>query len=173
MYIQTAVIVASSVLQAVPASFVHQRNAVNDLQEQATATLKNAATNQKETSRCNVFNAHVRKDWSACPQTVPTLGCVLTLRTRATMTASERKSYTKAVNCLMAKPSKLDPAAVPGAKSRYDDYVAQHINQTLSIHGTGNFLSRHRYFVWSYEMALKEECHYQGYQPVSHDSSHF
>ncbi|KAK8088223.1 Tyrosinase-like protein orsC [Apiospora hydei] len=81
------------------------------------------------------------------------------------MTAVERKAYTKAVNCLLNKPSKYDPNVVPGAKSRYDDFVAQHINQTMSIHGTGNFLSWHRYFVWSYETALKEECHYEGYQP--------
>ncbi|KAK7924516.1 hypothetical protein PG985_006570 [Apiospora marii] len=146
MYIQPAIIVASSVIQTVSASVARQRNALDDLQEQATATLNKAATHEKGPSTCNIFNAHVRKDW-------------------ATMAASERKSYTQAVNCLMAKPSKLNPAAVPGAKSRYDDFVAQHINQTLSIHGTGNFLSWHRYFVWSYETALREECQYQGYQP--------
>jgi tyrosinase len=54
---------------------------------------------------------------------------------------------------------------VPGAKSRYDDFVAQHINQTLSIHGTGNFLTWHRYFVYGYEKALRDECGYKGYQP--------
>lgn len=87
---------------------------------------------------------------------------------RSTLSATERKSYTSAVNCLMALPSKLDPTVVPGAKSRYDDFVAQHINQTLTIHGTGSFLSWHRYFVWSYETALREECGYTGYQPASH-----
>jgi hypothetical protein len=30
-----------------------------------------------------------------------------------------------------------------------------------------NFLSWHRYFVWTYETALREECGYKGYQPVS------
>ena len=40
-----------------------------------------------------------------------------------------------------------------------------HINQTLSIHATANFLSWHRYFTWTYEKALRDECGYTGYQP--------
>jgi tyrosinase len=46
-------------------------------------------------------------------------------------------------------------------QNRYDDFVAQHINQTLSIHGTGNFLTWHRYFTYGYEKALREECGYK------------
>ena len=65
----------------------------------------------------------------------------------------------------MSKPSHNDPAEVPGAKSRYDDFLAVHINQTLSIHGTANFLSWHRFFTWTYEQALRTECGYKGYQP--------
>lgn len=38
--------------------------------------------------------------------------------------------------CIMSAPSKLDKTKYPGAKSRYDDFVAVHMNQTLSIHGT-------------------------------------
>lgn len=41
----------------------------------------------------------------------------------------------------------------------------QHVNSTLFIHGTGNFLSWHRYFLWSFEQALRNECGYNGYQP--------
>lgn len=36
----------------------------------------------------------------------------------------------------MDKPSKADPSFAPGSRSRYDDFVAVHINQTLTIHGT-------------------------------------
>lgn len=64
----------------------------------------------------------------------------------------------------MQKPS-ISGSIAPGAKSRYDDFVAVHINQTLTIHGTGNFLSWHRYFTYTYEKALREECGYTGYQP--------
>jgi tyrosinase len=77
------------------------------------------------------------------------------------MGSNERKSYIKAVKCMFSSPSKSDPAKVPGARNRYDDFVAQHINQTMSIHGTGNFLTWHRYFVWGYEKALREECGYK------------
>lgn len=48
---------------------------------------------------------------------------------------------------------------------RYDDFAAIHINQTLSIHGTGNFLTYHRYLTWLYEKALRDECGYSGAQP--------
>jgi tyrosinase len=65
----------------------------------------------------------------------------------------------------MQKPSKYDPAAAPGAKTRYDDFVAVHINQTISIHGTANFLSWHRWFVYTFEQALRNECGYKGWQP--------
>ncbi|KAF4778605.1 hypothetical protein HER10_EVM0007635 [Colletotrichum scovillei] len=94
---------------------------------------------------CTLFNARVRRDWNS-------------------LSGSEKKAYTSAVNCLLTKPSKLTDFA-PGARSRYDDFVAVHINQTLSIHGTGNFLTWHRYFTWAYENALRQECGYNGYQP--------
>ncbi|KAH8887984.1 putative tyrosinase [Thozetella sp. PMI_491] len=53
----------------------------------------------------------------------------------------------------------------PGAKSRYDDFVAVHINQTTTIHNTGSFLSWHRYYTWSFERALRDECGYKGFVP--------
>jgi tyrosinase len=81
------------------------------------------------------------------------------------MNTKERKSYISAVQCMVTTPSKSNPEQVPGAKTRYDDFVAQHINQTLSIHRTGNFLSWHRYYVYAYEKALRDECGYDGYQP--------
>lgn len=81
------------------------------------------------------------------------------------MSAKERKAYSSAVKCMYTSPSKSDPTLVPGARSRYDDFVGQHINQTRTIHGTGNFLSWHRYFVHSFENALREECGYTGFQP--------
>jgi tyrosinase len=81
------------------------------------------------------------------------------------MSSKERKAYIKAVRCMFKSPSKSDPVLVSGAKNRYDDFVAQHINQTTRIHGTGNFLSWHYYFVHGYDKVLREECGYTGYQP--------
>lgn len=50
--------------------------------------------------------------------------------------------------------------------AQYDDFIVTHIQQTLSIHFTGNFMPWHRWFTYSYEKALRDECGYKGYQPV-------
>jgi len=102
------------------------------------------ATNPTQGS-CNLLNTAVRREWS-------------------TLSKTERRAYINAELCLMSKPSE-DPSFAPGARTRYDDFVAVHINQTLFIHGTANFLSWHRYFTWSFEQALRNECGYTGYQP--------
>ncbi|KAF2875983.1 hypothetical protein BDV95DRAFT_287630 [Massariosphaeria phaeospora] len=96
--------------------------------------------------KCTLKNVAVRKEWSF-------------------LTTTEKKDYISAVKCLSKKPAKTPASLVAGAKTRYDDFVATHINQTLSIHGTGNFLAWHRYFTWAYEQALRNECGYKGYQP--------
>jgi len=96
-------------------------------------------------SSCNLGNAAVRQEWT-------------------TFTNSQKTAYSNAVLCLQGLPAKSGSFA-PGARTRYDDFVAVHINQTLTIHGTANFLSWHRYFVWAYETALRNECGYTGYQP--------
>ncbi|KAH6896172.1 hypothetical protein BKA70DRAFT_1389153 [Coprinopsis sp. MPI-PUGE-AT-0042] len=81
------------------------------------------------------------------------------------MSKQERKAYISAVRCITKLPSRSNPDEVPGARTRYDDFVAQHINQTFTVHGTGNFLGFHRYYIYGYERALREECGYKGYQP--------
>jgi hypothetical protein len=70
------------------------------------------------------------------------------------------------VQCLQSKPAKTPSGQAPGAKTRFDDFVALHIQQTLEIHYTGNFLSWHRLYTWLYEEALRSECGYTGTQPV-------
>ncbi|KAF2767175.1 Di-copper centre-containing protein, partial [Teratosphaeria nubilosa] len=76
-----------------------------------------------------------------------------------------RIAYTNAVRCLQSKPAKSDPSWAPGAKSRYDDWVATHINQTRTIHFTGTFSAWHRWAVWEFEQSLRRECGYDGTQP--------
>ncbi|KAI0528040.1 hypothetical protein F5B22DRAFT_632546 [Xylaria bambusicola] len=118
-----------------------------DLNEQAVSALQSDESIEKrKPTSCNIFNARVRRDWKH-------------------FSSTEKKQYITAVKCLQAKPSIADPTFAPGARSRYDDFVAVHINQTLSIHGTGNFLTWHRYFTWAYETALRDECGYKGNQP--------
>ncbi|KAF2226261.1 hypothetical protein BDZ85DRAFT_48082 [Elsinoe ampelina] len=76
----------------------------------------------------------------------------------------QRRQWIDAVLCLQKKPSKIGESA-PGARTRYDDFVAIHIQQTLTIHKTGNFLTWHRYYTWAFEQALRNECNYTSYQP--------
>ncbi|KAL8383446.1 hypothetical protein RB595_010578 [Gaeumannomyces hyphopodioides] len=67
------------------------------------------------------------------------------------LTKEERADYVRAVKCLMEKPGKTPRTVAPGARSR--------------IHFTGNFMPWHRWFLHSYEKALRDECGYKGYQP--------
>lgn len=74
----------------------------------------------------------------------------------------------------MELPGRTPRSVAPGARSRFDDFTVVHIQQTLQIHYTGNFQPWHRFFTWSYEKALREECGYKGYQPVrTNQPSHF
>ncbi|KDN71871.1 hypothetical protein CSUB01_10977 [Colletotrichum sublineola] len=118
------------------------------LQVQAMENLRAGEADGTASKRgsCSLSTAQVRRDWAA-------------------FSIEERKEYIGAVQCLLTSPSKSDPSFAPGARNRYDDFVAVHINQTRSIHGTGNFLTWHRYYVWAYENALRTECGYKGAQP--------
>lgn len=55
---------------------------------------------------------------------------------RGSLSKPERKAYTDAVLCLQKLPAKTPRSLVPGVRSRYDDFLATHINQTLNIHYT-------------------------------------
>jgi tyrosinase len=114
--------------------------------------------------KCTLETAYVRKEWYAKTD-VFGKGLPLTMYIRATLSRSEKRDYIKAVQCLGKKPAKTPSAIAAGAKSRYDDLVVTHIQQSLFIHGTANFLSWHRYFTWTFEQMLRNECGYKGYQP--------
>lgn len=135
------------------------------LEEVSTSATKRAPGN------CNPKNLRVRREWyvsrGTCTHKTRMVSDMTNLLMyRNKLSSAERKAYTKAVLCLQSKPAKTPASVAPGAKTRYDDFVATHINQTLSIHYTGNFLSWHRYYTWVYEEALRTECGYTGTQPV-------
>lgn len=77
----------------------------------------------------------------------------------------ERLDYVNAVKCLQSLPPATPANVSSGARSRFDDFTVVHIQQTLDIHFAGIFPPWHRWFVFSYEKALREECGYKGYQP--------
>jgi tyrosinase len=64
---------------------------------------------------------------------------LIILSLRGTLTAAERIAYTNAVLCFQNKTAKTPTSLVPGVMSRYDDFVATHINQTLNIHYTVSY----------------------------------
>lgn len=60
------------------------------------------------------------------------------------MEPAARKAYTDAVLCLQKKTNLTPLSLMPGARSRFDDFVGTHINQTGFIHFSGTFLGWHR-----------------------------
>lgn len=64
---------------------------------------------------CTLENLRFRRDWRA-------------------FSTTEKKAYLESVLCLQALPSRTPSTLAPGAKTRYDDFVATHINQTGFIH---------------------------------------
>ena len=77
-----------------------------------------------------------------------------------------RQEYTAAVKCLMDLPPTVNTTRFPGALSRYDDFVAYHMTHAMELHNNFNLFGAHKYYLYLYEQALREECGYTGYQPV-------
>ncbi|KAI9036132.1 tyrosinase family protein [Aspergillus affinis] len=95
---------------------------------------------------CSLQKLRVRRNWRA-------------------FSTSQKKDYINSVLCLQKLPAHTPSDLAPGARTRYDDFVATHINQTLEIHYTGTFLAWHRYFIYEFEQALRDECGYTGDYP--------
>lgn len=81
------------------------------------------------------------------------------------MSGNDRKNYIRAVKCLATKPSRSNHRIVPGARSRFDDFIGSHIQQGYNIHFSGKLFAWHRAFLWEYEQALRNECGYRGAHP--------
>lgn len=86
-------------------------------------------------------------------------------REYGSLSSQEKLNYINAVKCLQRLPTRTPANVSAGARSRFDDFTVTHIQQTLTIHYTGNFMLWHRWFVYQYESALRNECNYTGYQP--------
>lgn len=74
-------------------------------------------------------------------------------------------AYTNAVTCLTTKPSPYNSTEYSGVKNLFDAFGAVHLELTPVIHADGIFLSWHRYYLYVYEQALKNECGYTGVSP--------
>ncbi|KAK8063627.1 hypothetical protein PG996_008279 [Apiospora saccharicola] len=106
---------------------------VADIEEKASAEL----SKNGESSVCTAETIVYRQEFSDLPK-------------------DQRLDYTRAVQCLMSLPANTPSDYAPGAKSRYDDFIVTHINHTLDAHYTGNFMAWHRWFIYTYETALRD-----------------
>ncbi|SPO05202.1 related to monophenol monooxygenase (tyrosinase) [Cephalotrichum gorgonifer] len=119
-------------------------NALSQLNELAASASEETSGNlAKRGGSCGLGDIHVRREWR-------------------TLSKAQRTSYINAVKCMKAAPSLFPPGQIGGAKSLFDDFIAIHIFQTGTIHNTGNFLTWHRYFIYTYEQKLRDVCGYQG-----------
>jgi tyrosinase len=85
---------------------------------------------------------------------------------RSDLTVTQREEYVAAVQCLMKKPPKAPKQKYPGSLNRFDDFVAFHVTHAGTLHNNNHLFAAHRYYLYIYEKALREECGYTGYQPV-------
>lgn len=76
------------------------------------------------------------------------------------MPDAERIGFVRAVECLMDTESLY--TNIDGARSRFDDFGVLHYKLLNNVHLSASFLLFHRYFLWSYEDALRDECGYKG-----------
>ncbi|KAK4448696.1 Grixazone synthase [Podospora aff. communis PSN243] len=117
---------------------------INKLQDQYRKHIHDTIKPRK--TGCTKKNILERKEWGS-------------------LSKKDRLSYISAVHCLANLTALTPPTAIPGARTRYDDFVGSHILQTLFVHASGLFLPYHRYYVHLYETALRSECNYRGAQP--------
>ncbi|KAK4247294.1 tyrosinase-like protein [Corynascus novoguineensis] len=117
----------------------------------------------------NQVIGHLKEDERALRKRGETPRCtvdkLIFRREYGSLSEDERLAYVNAVKCLQNKPPRTPATVAPGARSRFDDFVVTHIQQTLDIHYSGVFQAWHRWFVYQYEKALRDECGYTGYQP--------
>jgi tyrosinase len=74
---------------------------------------------------------------------------------------SQRDAYVGAVRCLMNRPSS-NTGIFRGSRNLFEDLVSLHQQLVGSVHGGGNFLVWHRYFIHVYHSLLVDECGYTG-----------
>lgn len=68
---------------------------------------------------------------------------------------TDRRAIVAAFQCLMSAPASGN---FPPATNRYEDLVRVHQMMTSTIHGNGIFLFWHRYYVWTLEQIMRDEC---------------
>ncbi|CAG9945977.1 unnamed protein product [Clonostachys rosea f. rosea IK726] len=87
----------------------------------------------------------VRREW---------MHLTVLYRNRRTLSVQNRLKYLDALKCLMKKPPQSSENDIPGARSRYDDFLGTHIINADNVHFVGVFYPYHRLLLHSFEQAL-------------------
>ena len=82
-----------------------------------TTGLLSNRSSQHARSKCTLESLEVRRDWRV-------------------FSPQEKKDYIQSLLCLQRLPARTPSNLAAGAKTRYDDFLATHINQTIYIHRT-------------------------------------
>ncbi|GAB1312035.1 hypothetical protein MFIFM68171_02245 [Madurella fahalii] len=121
-----------------------------DKLEEATMTKVDEYMTEKiaagKNNGCTLETAGVRREWGD-------------------MTNEQRLDFINATLCLMNAPSKAPKDQFPGARTRYDDFMAYHLTNAGSLHDTIGLFPAHKFFILALENALRNECGYKGYHP--------
>ncbi|KAI1851519.1 hypothetical protein JX266_002981 [Neoarthrinium moseri] len=73
--------------------------------------------------------------------------------------SSQRQGFIDAVKCLLNKPASGN---FPPATNRYEDLVRLHQEFMSDVHRNAKFLVWHRYYLWTFEQVLRDECGFAG-----------
>ncbi|KAA8893710.1 hypothetical protein FN846DRAFT_913731 [Sphaerosporella brunnea] len=80
------------------------------------------------------------------------------------LTIPERLDYIRAVKCMHETPG-IYRDLIPSSMTLFEDFAGVHKQQTPYIHWESQFLPWHRYFLWTWENALRKQCDYEGAIP--------
>ncbi|SMR48891.1 unnamed protein product [Zymoseptoria tritici ST99CH_3D1] len=91
-------------------------------------------------------------------------GCTSPVQRRSwsSLSSDEKLAYINADKCLMNTPAQH---GIPGAVSVWDEIQYAHIRNMNWIHGVGQFLLWHRYYVTVYERLMQQHCGWTGGVP--------
>jgi tyrosinase len=89
----------------------------NEMAQNALKTSINTIieNSSKENNTCTLENLRVRRNWRA-------------------FTPAEKKSYIRSVRCMTEARAITPLHLAPGVRTRFDDFVAVHINQSYHVH---------------------------------------
>ncbi|KAH6646180.1 hypothetical protein BKA67DRAFT_696072 [Truncatella angustata] len=74
----------------------------------------------------------------------------------------DKHAFSAAIKCLIDAPAS---GQFSHAKNRYEDIVRVHQMMVDTIHGNNIFLFWHRYYVWTLQQIMKDECGFTGAFP--------